>query len=237
MIGADKLWGAGLATAGEGMKIGIIDDGIDARHVFFDPSSFSYPSGFPKGLTSKTTPKVIVQRVFAPPLAELRATRGRRSTRRRTARSTPPTSPGSPRATTTPRTARSSSRASRRTRSLGNYKALTIPTPGFGLDGNSAQIAAAIEAAVADGMNVINLSLGEPEISPERDFVVARDRRRRAAGVVPGDRGRQPVRPVRLRLDQLAGQRAVGDHGRGDDARAARSPTSPRAARRRSRCS
>ena len=49
---------------------------------------------------------------------------------------------------------------------LGNYKALTIPTPGFGLDGNSAQIAAAIEAAVSDGMNVINLSLGEPEISP-----------------------------------------------------------------------
>ena len=31
---------------------------------------------------------------------------------------------------------------------IGNYKALTIPTPGFGLDGNSAEIAAAIEAAV-----------------------------------------------------------------------------------------
>jgi subtilisin family serine protease len=32
VIGADKLWGANLATAGEGMKIGIIDDGVDARH-------------------------------------------------------------------------------------------------------------------------------------------------------------------------------------------------------------
>jgi hypothetical protein len=55
---------------------------------------------------------------------------------------------------------------------LGNYKALTIPTPGFGLDGNSAEIAAAIESAVADGMNVINLSLGEPEVDPSRDLVV-----------------------------------------------------------------
>ena len=40
VIGADKLWGSTLATAGEGIKIGVIDDGIDARHVYFDPSSF-----------------------------------------------------------------------------------------------------------------------------------------------------------------------------------------------------
>ena len=64
---------------------------------------------------------------------------------------------------------------------LGNYKALTIPTPSFGLDGNAAEIAAAIEAAVADGMDVINLSLGEPEIEPARDIVVHGDRRRRRA--------------------------------------------------------
>jgi len=68
---------------------------------------------------------------------------------------------------------------------LGNYKALTIPTPGFGLDGNSAEIAAAIEAAVADGMNVINLSLGEPEVEPSRDLVVQAIDGAAAAGVVP----------------------------------------------------
>ncbi|HET9615101.1 MAG TPA: S8 family serine peptidase, partial [Candidatus Limnocylindrales bacterium] len=68
---------------------------------------------------------------------------------------------------------------------LGNYKALTIPTPGFGLDGNSAEIAAAIEAAVADGMNVINLSLGEPEVEPSRDLVVKAIEGAAAAGVVP----------------------------------------------------
>ncbi len=68
---------------------------------------------------------------------------------------------------------------------LGNYKALTIPTPGFGLDGNSAQITAAIEAAVSDGMNIINLSLGEPEISPSRDIVVRAIDAAARAGVVP----------------------------------------------------
>ena len=68
---------------------------------------------------------------------------------------------------------------------LGNYKALTIPTPGFGLDGNSAEIAAAIESAVSDGMNVINLSLGEPEVEPSRDLVVQAIEAAAAAGVVP----------------------------------------------------
>src|SRR5439155_2003145 len=68
---------------------------------------------------------------------------------------------------------------------VGNYKALTIPTPGFGLDGNSAEIAAAIDAAVADGMNVINLSIGEPEVEPARDLVVKAIDGAAAAGVVP----------------------------------------------------
>ena len=97
---------------------------------------------------------------------------------------------------------------------LGNYKALTIPTPGFGLDGNSAEIAAAIEAAVSDGMNVINLSLGEPEVDPARDIVVHAIEGAAAAGVVPGDRRRQRLHRLRLRLRVVAGQRARRDHGR-----------------------
>ena len=68
---------------------------------------------------------------------------------------------------------------------IGNYKALTDPDAEFGLDGNSAEIAAAIEAAVSDGMNVINLSLGEPEIDPTRDLVVQAIDGAAAAGVVP----------------------------------------------------
>ena len=68
---------------------------------------------------------------------------------------------------------------------LGNYRVLTIPTNGFGLDGNSPEIVAGIEAAVRDGMNVINLSLGEPEITPSRDIVVQAIDAAAAAGVVP----------------------------------------------------
>jgi hypothetical protein len=68
---------------------------------------------------------------------------------------------------------------------IGNYKALTIPTPGVGLDGNAPEIAKAIEQAVADGMDVINLSIGEPEIEPSRDVVVQALNGAAAAGVVP----------------------------------------------------
>jgi minor extracellular serine protease Vpr len=69
---------------------------------------------------------------------------------------------------------------------LGNYKVLTIPTAsGVGLDGNAAEIAAGIEAAVRDGMDVINLSLGEPEIEPTRDLVVEAINAAADAGVVP----------------------------------------------------
>src|SRR5207344_876139 len=69
---------------------------------------------------------------------------------------------------------------------IGNYKALSVPTDAnVGLDGNAPELVAAIEAAVADGMNVINLSLGEPEIEPSRDVVVKALEGAAAAGVVP----------------------------------------------------
>ncbi len=184
VIGADKLWGATLATAGQGMKIGVIDDGIEAPHPYFDPASYTYPAGFPKGITADTTSKVIVQRTFpAPSPAYLYA-------------ATPfdPSSNGSFHAThvagiaagdyNTPDGGLLLSGVAPFAY-LGNYKALTIPTPGFGLDGNSAAIASAIEAAVADGMNVINLSLGEPEVAPSRDFVVHAIDAAAQAGVVP----------------------------------------------------
>jgi hypothetical protein len=62
---------------------------------------------------------------------------------------------------------------------------LTVPTPGVGLNGNSPEIVKGIDAAVADGMNVINLSLGEPEIDPDRDIVVKAINAAADAGVVP----------------------------------------------------
>ena len=181
-IGADKLWGPAFATAGNGMKIGIIDDGLEATHPYFNPSGYTYPAGFPKGQTQYTTPKVIVQRTFAPPSTTYKYA------------NTPFDPTGSFHATHVAGIAAGDFGANASGTSisgvapnayLGNYKALTIPTPNFGLDGNSAEIAAAIEAAVADGMNVINLSLGEPEVEPSRDLVVQAIDGAAAAGVVP----------------------------------------------------
>jgi subtilisin family serine protease len=181
-IGADALWGPSLQTAGNGMKIGIIDDGLQATHPYFNPAGYVYPPGFPKGQAAATTPKVIVQRTFAPPGTTYRYA------------NTPFDPTESFHATHVAGIAAGEHavQAGAQTISgvapnayLGNYKALTIPTPDFGLDGNSAEIAAAIEAAVSDGMDVINLSLGEPEIEPTRDIVVAAVNRAAAAGVVP----------------------------------------------------
>ena len=181
-IGADKLWGPTFATAGNGMKIGIIDDGLQASHPYFGSSGFQYPPGFPKGQTQYTTPKVIVQRTFAPPSPSWKYA------------NVPFDPENSFHATHVAGIAAGDfgAKALGDTISgvapnayLGNYKALTTPTPVFGLDGNAAEITAAIEAAVADGMNVINLSLGEPEIEPSRDIVVQAIDGAAAAGVVP----------------------------------------------------
>jgi subtilisin family serine protease len=78
IINASGAWTAagGRATAGAGIKIGDIDTGIDETHPFFDPTGFSYPPGFPKcdaaDSTTHTpdhncehvTRKVIVAKVF-----------------------------------------------------------------------------------------------------------------------------------------------------------------------------
>jgi subtilisin family serine protease len=181
-VGADKLWGPNFETAGNGMKIAIIDDGVEADHPYFDPNGFQYPPGFPKGETQLATPKVIVQRTFTPPSPTWKYA------------STPFDPSNSFHATHVAGIAAgvhgvqvgpSTLSGIAPNAYIGNYKALTIPTPGFGLDGNSAEIAAAIESAVSDGMDVINLSLGEPEVEPSRDLVVKALEGAAAAGVVP----------------------------------------------------
>jgi subtilisin family serine protease len=184
LIGAPRLWGNDLATAGQTVKIGLIDDGIDQAHPYFKPTGYTYPPGFPKGNTSYTTPKVIVARAFPSP-----STHWRYADRpfdpifsfhathvagiAAGDYNTPTTSKGSPISGVAPKAY------------LGNYKALTVPTDDYGLDGNSPEIAKAIDQAVADGMNVINLSIGEPEVQPRRDVVVRALDNAAAAGVVP----------------------------------------------------
>src|SRR5436190_5599602 len=78
IINASDAWTAagGRANAGAGIKIGDIDTGIDNTHPFFDPTGFSYPAGFPKCDAADSashhkdqdcnyvSPKVIVAKVF-----------------------------------------------------------------------------------------------------------------------------------------------------------------------------
>src|SRR5437773_3875783 len=78
IINATDAWNAagGRSVAGAGIKIGDIDSGIDETHPFFDPTGFSYPPGFPKCDAADSnshhqdqdckyvSPKVIVAKVF-----------------------------------------------------------------------------------------------------------------------------------------------------------------------------
>ncbi len=50
VIGAPGVWGSDLAGAGAGVKVGVIDDGIDQHHPFFAPRGLVAPPGFPKGV-------------------------------------------------------------------------------------------------------------------------------------------------------------------------------------------
>jgi subtilisin family serine protease len=181
-IGAPALWGSKLKSSGQSVKIGIIDDGLDRTHPYFKARGYRMPRGFPKGRKRFTSAKVIVARAFAP-----------RSPKWKYA-----SLPFDPKDSEHATHVAGIAAGNYRTRTpegrisgvapkayLGNYKVLTVPSAGFGLNGNSPEIVAGIEAAVRDGMDVINLSLGEAEIEPGRDIVAAALDGAAAAGVVP----------------------------------------------------
>src|SRR5688572_2143381 len=182
-IGAPTLWTPGLTSAGQGIKIAIIDEGIDQTHPFFSPAGYTMPQGFPKGQTAYTTAKVIVARAF-PPARPVWKHASKPFDPEFSSHGTHVAGIAAGNANTLAEGNRISGVAPRAY--LGNYKALTIPTDAdVGLDGNSPELVAAIEAAVADGMDVINMSLGEPEIEPSRDIVVKALEAAARAGVVP----------------------------------------------------
>ena len=181
-IGAPALWGPELANAGQGMKIAVIDEGIDQTHPLFSPAGYTMPAGFPKGQAAYTTAKVIVARAFPPARPKWKHA-SKPFDPEYSSHGTHVAGIAAGNANTPAEGARISGVAPRAY--LGNYKALTIPTDAdVGLDGNSPELVAAIEAAVADGMDVINMSLGEPEIEPSRDIVVQALGAAARAGVV-----------------------------------------------------
>ena len=186
LIGAPTLWGAASRRRATGSRSGSSTTASTRRTRSSTRAGYTMPPGFPKGTRPFTTAKVIVARAFSPP-TNRGSTRAARSTR--SSRSTRRTSPGSPPATTRrgaiarPWPAlggRAAARTSATTRCS------TVPTETSGWTATRRRSPPGSRRPSRDGMDVINLSLGEPEIEP-----TPRPRRRRRstraadAGVVP----------------------------------------------------
>ncbi len=69
MIGVSDFWQSlgGQGSAGEGVRVAVIDTGIDIFNPFFDPTQFAMPEGYPLGETAFTTAKVIAARAYFRP--------------------------------------------------------------------------------------------------------------------------------------------------------------------------
>jgi minor extracellular serine protease Vpr len=198
VIGAPQLRAA-TGAGGNGVKVAVVDDGIDPRHPFLDPGGLSFPAGFPRGTPGFTTPKVIVARAFFPdvstsesrqPLDESASFHGTfvsgviGGVEGTTAPASVPTTCRPSVGSCHGRITGLSGVAPRVY--LGNYRVFSQPAPlGGGNSANTPEIIAAFEAAVADGMDVINFSGGGPQSDPERDPMVRVVNNVVRAGVVP----------------------------------------------------
>ena len=162
-IGAPALWGQTLDTAGQGVKIEIIDSGID-------PSIRSSIGGLRDACRIPQGAAALHDREGdrrACVRAEERDRRLRASRSRTTTPATGRTWRASRPRRRHPGRWRPERLGHRTARTyLGNYKVFVETTSGVSPNANSPAIVAAIESAVADGMDVINFSGGEPEIEP-----------------------------------------------------------------------
>ena len=185
VIGATALE-AQTGQKGEGIKIAVVDTGVDASNPFLNPAGFSYPAGFPRGDTRYTTPKVIVARVFPGPVRDKRSNQAFDATEPHgthvagiAAGDEGTNAPAGP---DHPATSGLSGVAPKAW--IGNYRVFTIPTP-LGHEADTPEIIRAFEAAVADGMNVINFSGGGPQTDPANDAMYEAIHNTALAGVTP----------------------------------------------------
>ncbi len=167
----------GRERAGAGIKIAILDTGIDATHAGFNAEGMEAPAGYPRVDAGKnqqhTSAKVIVARSY-----ERFNTRtfgsdatdsyGHGTATGMIAAGMRHDAPEGPISGVAPRAF------------LGNYKVI-----GDDAGGSSAGILKAIDDAVADGMDVINLSLGSAFAPrPEDDVIVQAQERAIDMGVI-----------------------------------------------------
>jgi subtilisin family serine protease len=187
VIKADTFW-ASTGGRGQGIKIGVVDDGVDETNPYFTPTGFTYPAGFPKGGKKWTTPKVIVARAFPGPgsgrqghLALYRPAsfHGTHVAGIAAGDAGTVVAPGPDH----PAVSGLSGIAPRA--QIGNYRVFNVPVPTGGLDAFTPEIVLAFEAAVNDGMDVINFSGGGPEIDPSSDALLDALDNVADAGVVP----------------------------------------------------
>jgi minor extracellular serine protease Vpr len=186
LIGAPAFTAA-TGVTGAGIKIGIVDDGVDRLNPFFNPTGYAHPPGFPKGQRAYTTTKVIAARSYPgpgsgrrgrlpfDPSASFHGTHvagiaaGNSGTSSPGGRDHPPTAGLSgiaPQAW------------------IGNYRVFNVPSP-IGNIADTPEIVAAFETAVRDGMDVINFSGGGPTTDPRTDALVRTVGNVANAGVVP----------------------------------------------------
>jgi minor extracellular serine protease Vpr len=174
IVNAQTLWTkvGGKTQAGKGIKIGIIDTGIDISNPMFSGTSFSMPAGYPKGDSaytgSYTNNKVIAVRNYTSyfPYPSLQTVKtpidevGHGSFVAGVAAGNETAAPLATISGMAPGAY------------LGNYK--IFGTPGVNDSTTTEAIIAAVEDAVNDGMDVINLSLGALDyLLPSEDPEIA----------------------------------------------------------------
>ncbi len=150
----------GEEMAGEGVLIAIIDTGIDITHPAFRDEGYLYPEGFPKGEVEFTSKKIIVSRVFPPE----NGVQGDVTPFDRSGHGSNVASIAAANAGVYSPLGFLSGAAPRAY--LGNYKVFTSG------GAENDQVISAMEAAVLDGADVINLSLGmklfgDPNYDPQ----------------------------------------------------------------------
>ena len=195
VIGAPQF--AGLTGArGDGVKVAVVDDGVDHEHAFLSAAGLSYPAGFPKGPGGSTTPKVIVARGFAGPGANSAPLDREQSFHGTFVAGVIAGVEGTDAAAGRPGfcseenggchpAVQDLSGVAPRAH-IGNYRVFNVPLPlGGCCSGTTPEIVAAFEAAVTDGMDVINFSGGGPQADPRTDAMMPAVANAVRAGVVP----------------------------------------------------